>query len=118
MRPSAVLPWPPTANRIWRAVPGKGVLKSAAYRLWLEHARAAIHVQSLNRVSGAFNVRIEAHRPDRRRRDLDNLVKPALDALTGAGVIEDDSLAQSIHLAWSEAEPKKPGSLRVTLEAA
>jgi crossover junction endodeoxyribonuclease RusA len=34
---------------------------------------------------------MDAFPPDRRRRDLDNLQKPLLDALQHAGVYEDDS---------------------------
>jgi len=35
---------------------------------------------------------MDAFPPDRRRRDLDNLQKPLLDALEKAGIYEDDSL--------------------------
>ena len=41
----------------------------------------------INRVS----VQIEAWMPDKRRRDLDNLLKSMLDSLTHAGVWDDDS---------------------------
>jgi crossover junction endodeoxyribonuclease RusA len=34
---------------------------------------------------------MDAFPPDRRRRDLDNLQKPVLDALEHAGIYEDDS---------------------------
>lgn len=34
---------------------------------------------------------MDAFPPDRRRRDLDNLQKPTLDAMQHAGVYEDDS---------------------------
>jgi crossover junction endodeoxyribonuclease RusA len=34
---------------------------------------------------------MDAFPPDRRRRDLDNIQKPVLDALEHAGVYEDDS---------------------------
>jgi crossover junction endodeoxyribonuclease RusA len=34
---------------------------------------------------------MDAFPPDRRRRDLDNIQKPVLDALQHAGVYEDDS---------------------------
>jgi crossover junction endodeoxyribonuclease RusA len=34
---------------------------------------------------------MDAFPPDRRRRDLDNLLKPTLDALQHGGVYEDDS---------------------------
>ena len=40
---------------------------------------------------GNIAVEIEAFMPDRRKRDLDNILKALLDALTHAGVWADDS---------------------------
>ena len=42
-------------------------------------------------ITGPVVVDIEAFMPDRRRRDLDNLLKGLLDSLTHAGVWEDDN---------------------------
>jgi crossover junction endodeoxyribonuclease RusA len=42
-------------------------------------------------LAGRLDVRINLTMPDRRRRDLDNAMKPLLDALQHAGVYEDDS---------------------------
>lgn len=116
---SFTLPWPPSANRLWRNVPGKGTLKSAQYRVWIAGAMgaiAAVATQQPCMVKGPFRVSILADRPDRRRRDLDNLAKPILDALTASAIIEDDHLAASISLAWSDLPPAKPGCVRVSVE--
>jgi crossover junction endodeoxyribonuclease RusA len=113
------LPYPPSANRLWRNVPGKGTLKSKAYREWLEEATVWIATQAKGQfIGGRFCVSILADAPDRRRRDLDNLAKPCLDALTLSGVVGDDSLARKVILEWSDAEPAQPGRLNVTLRAA
>lgn len=115
------LPWPPSANRIWRNVPGKGTLKSREYRLWIASAMGSIAAVAVSRpcmVKGPFHVTILADRPDRRRRDLDNLAKPILDVLTASAIIEDDHLAATISLAWSDLPPAKPGLVRVSVVAA
>jgi crossover junction endodeoxyribonuclease RusA len=40
--------------------------------------------------SARYEVLIDAYVPDRRRRDLDNILKPLLDVMEEYGVIEDD----------------------------
>lgn len=109
------LPFPPSANRIWRNVYGR-TLKSESYRVWMRAAIGAIAIGRPTVVSGPFHVSILADRPDKRRRDLDNLAKPILDALKCAAVIDDDHLAQSISLSWSDRAPAKPGAVRVQVE--
>jgi Holliday junction resolvase RusA-like endonuclease len=112
------MPYPPSANRLWRAVPGKGVLKSGHYRAWLAEALALLRAQRPGLVPGSYRLTIIATRPDLRARDLDNLAKPISDALKQAGVIEDDSKAASILLQWSESLPVKGGQIRIVVEAA
>lgn len=111
------MPFPPSANAIWRNVNGR-TLKSAAYRAWLAEALALLRAQRAPRLQGSYSLALVADRPDRRRRDLGNLLKATEDCLVQAGVIEDDHLAASIVLAWSDAAPKKPGAVRVTVVAA
>lgn len=85
------LPWPPSTNTYYRNVAGK-MLISAAGRAY----RAAVADQVLiqrgaGQLAGRLAVTIVAHVPDKRRRDLDNMLKSALDSLTHAGVWLDDS---------------------------
>jgi Holliday junction resolvase RusA-like endonuclease len=61
---------------------------------------AAIKSQGLVHIPGDVSVEILIIKPDRRKRDLDNLAKSILDALVLNGVIDDDSLIQKILLAW------------------
>lgn len=65
------------------------VLISAEGRKWNEKALQLAMMQRVKRVEGEVEVRIEVYFRDRRR-DLDNVAKPALDLLQAAGVLEDD----------------------------
>lgn len=88
------LPWPPSINHYYRHV-GPRTLISRQGR---EYRRAICGL--LAQTAGAgdepprtgrLSLCMDAFPPDRRRRDLDNLQKPLLDALQHAGVYEDDS---------------------------
>lgn len=83
------LPWPPTVNTYYRAVGGK-VLISQAGRAYREAVGWEAVKQGLPTVRGRLAVEVDAHPPDRRVRDLDNLLKGLLDALRHAHVIDDD----------------------------
>lgn len=114
------LPYPPSANRLWRSVPGlKSPIKSREYVAWLRAVAAAIPMTARAEIKGRFHAEILADRPDRRARDLDNLIKPILDALKptpqAKGVIEDDHLSQSITIRWTGDEPVKAACVRVIL---
>jgi crossover junction endodeoxyribonuclease RusA len=84
------LPWPPTVNSYWRHT-SKGHYigqKGRDYR--------NLVYQVCTQSSGFFdkNQRLEvtilAYPPDKRKRDLDNILKSLLDSLMYAGVYPDD----------------------------
>lgn len=117
------LPYPPSANRIWRNTPRK-TLKSADYRRWLHDALIAIPSSARGKIKGRCSVEIRADRPDRRARDIDNLAKPILDSLKTQeikgvvipGVIEDDSFVAPLILDWTSDEPNKAPRVHVTIK--
>lgn len=96
------LPWPPSVNRYWRTFQGRMIIsaegrsyrKAVADQVLIQ--RAAKHYE--NRV----RVEIEAFRPDKRRRDLDNLLKAVLDSCTHAGVWVDDSNIVDLRIYWAD----------------
>jgi crossover junction endodeoxyribonuclease RusA len=96
------LPWPPSVNTYWRTFQGR-MISSAKGR---EYRKAAFEQVALQggaaHYQGKLCVEIEAYRPDKRRRDLDNLLKAALDACTAAGVWEDDSNIVDLRIYWAD----------------
>lgn len=110
------IPYPPTTNNLFLNV-GKRRVRTKGYDNWTAAGAALIALQKPERVSGPFRLTLVANRPDRRRRDLDNIIKPTADLLTKAGVIADDSNAVEITARWAD-EIIAGGALTVTVEAA
>ena len=110
------LPWPPTVNHYWRNVSGRTLISSQG-RLYREQVRWAVSVAkaALWPESARLCVAIEAQPPDKRRRDLDNLPKGVLDALTDAGVWADDSQIDDLRI-WRG--PVGAGQIVVTIREA
>jgi Holliday junction resolvase RusA-like endonuclease len=96
------LPFPPSVNRLWRSTKDGKHYRSPRYQTWFQAAGLEINRQRPGRVSGQFSVLLQLGRPDRRSRDLDNLMKPVLDLLQHHGVIDNDSLAQHVSVHWSD----------------
>ena len=115
LRPGEVrlsLPYPVSANRMYRA--GKGrVYKSDAYKTWQAEAHVAWLQQknqlSVKRVDGRYLLLLEATPPDQRNRDIDNLVKSVSDFLQAVGVISNDHLSKRIILDWTDDPSAKAG---------
>lgn len=95
------IPYPPSTNRIWRQGHGR-VHKSQEYKDWLALAAWEIRAQLGPRkvISQPFKLTVRVDRPDKRKRDLDNLLKPILDLLGHYGLIENDSLCHWIDARW------------------
>ncbi|MBN2583678.1 MAG: RusA family crossover junction endodeoxyribonuclease [Planctomycetes bacterium] len=87
------LPYPPSINHYWRRV-GPRTLISREGRTFRTNVCALLGGGGPRKppAGGRIALCMDAFPPDRRRRDLDNIQKPVLDALEHAGVYEDDSL--------------------------
>ena len=88
----ATLPYPPSVNHYWRRV-GRRVLISREGRTFRRNVCALLGGGGTRKppAGGRIALAMDAFPPDRRRRDLDNIAKPVLDALEHAGVYLDDS---------------------------
>lgn len=57
-------------------------------------------------ILGPYKLVIIAVKPDKRRRDIDNLVKAVSDVLQDTGLIEDDCLCQEVTAKWAKEGPE------------
>ena len=112
------LPYPPSINHYWRHFRGRIVI-SREGRTFRENVCALLargnHGGARKPPSGGrIALAMDAFPPDRRRRDLDNLQKPLLDALQHAGEYEDDS--QIDLLIARRRELASPGRVEVEID--
>jgi len=88
-----VLPWPPSENHYRRNVMINGSSRTLISKRGREFQSIVcdrVRQQGSPKITGRLAVSICAMPPDRRRRDLDNLLKAACDSIQRAGVIRDD----------------------------
>jgi len=97
------LPWPPSVNAMWRAIPrGKCCtsILSKKGRDYRESALIAIaaHNLTLRQLDGRLQVSLDLHPPTLRKYDADNYCKAIFDSLTHGGVWLDDEQVDSLHV--------------------
>lgn len=96
------LPFPPSVNSYWRHVViggrARAILSSKARDY--KKAVAARVTPPAPRINRPVAAHVTLHPPDKRKRDLDNFQKALFDAITGAGIWEDDSLVHDLRLVW------------------
>ena len=94
------LPWPPTVNTYWRHAVKGGVAMIYVSKEGQIYRTAVMGQTALTKKlhTGRLRVEIEAYPPDKRKRDLDNILKSLLDALTYAGIWEDDSQIDDLRI--------------------
>lgn len=84
------MPFPPSVNQITAVVHGRKITSKRG-REYRKQAVLAIKEQCrVEKLSGRLAVEITLMPPCRRKRDIDNYSKGILDAITAAGVWQDD----------------------------
>lgn len=107
------LPWPPTANHYWKrnannyfiSTEGR-VFRELAYYECLPYKKSELYDKRLSLFICAFP-------PDKRRRDLDNLMKCLLDSLQYSEIYKDDSQIDCIYI---KRMPELLGQVIVKIE--
>ena len=88
---TVTLPYPPTVNTYYRNVKGKTLISEKGREYRKAVADQVLIQRAAKAYAGRLGVLVEAYPPDKRSRDLDNILKSLLDSLTKAGVWADDS---------------------------
>lgn len=99
-----ILPYPPTINHYWRHV-GQRVLISQKGREYRTAVATYLKSKGVKALTGPLSIDIKLDMPDRRRRDIDNVLKALLDSLESGGAFLDDN--QIIRLAIEKVVPAK-----------
>lgn len=97
------LDYPPSVNRIWRNNGRGKVYKPGPVVAWANKASWQVKAATGARkpLEGPVAVKIIAHRPDKRKRDVANLEKLVCDALQVGGLVTDDSQIRPA-LRWAD----------------
>ena len=87
------LPWPPSVNTYWRRNGGRYFVSKKGEDYRKEVTALCHQFKNTFKPHEKLSVLVEAYPPDKRKRDLDNILKSILDSLgkKGANVYEDDS---------------------------
>lgn len=97
-RISAELPYPVSVNSMYRAYRGRVIL-SSEYRAWTKACSVIAIAALANGFDGVYagfgsqrvQVGIKMVAPDRRQRDIDNIVKGIFDTMQKANWVKNDS---------------------------
>lgn len=106
------LPFPPTINHYYGVCGKSRFIRPAGKKFRLQVAEIVAEAGH-STFEESVSVFIRIFPPDRRKRDLDNLLKALQDALTHAGVWVDDSQIKDLHVVSDEIV--KGGQTRIVI---
>jgi crossover junction endodeoxyribonuclease RusA len=107
------IPWSISTNAYWRTTrTGRTYLSNEAKQFKID-VQAAVLSLGYKRMDGRLAVKLTLFPPNRIRRDVDNFGgKSVLDALTSAGLWQDDSQIDDLHIVRGPCDPPA-GSIEV-----
>ena len=79
--------------------------RSPEYVAWQDEALWMIKSQTKQSIAGPYILHLAAVRPDKRYRDIDNLLKASGDILQKSGVVANDKDCRAIAAEWVEEGP-------------
>lgn len=99
------LPYPPSVNHYWGQLGSKKFLgkKGKEFR---EAVILAVYNAKQGGLAGRLHMEVYLYPPDKRKRDIDNVLKPLLDAMEHAGCYENDSQIDKLCVTRREVMPE------------
>ena len=113
------LPFPPTINNYYVKT-SRGMFISQKGRLFRDTTQAEVLKQlgDFEPITDRIHVSVVLYPPDKRKRDLDNYMKPLLDALTHSQLWIDDSIIDQLHIFRGETVTKPKSGIRLEINLA
>lgn len=107
----AELPWPPSVNNYYTVANGRKIL-SRQGKAYKQEVGYKLLVLKLPKLTGRLKLRIVLYPPDNIRRDIDNIAKAVLDALSPYLYVDD---SQIDHLIIKRDAIKPKGLIFITI---
>ena len=107
-----LLPYPPSVNHYWMSS-GNMRYISKRGRVFRQAVAEEAATQGIVGLEGRLAVHIALFPPDRRKRDVDNVLKALLDACEHAGCYESDSQIDELHIVRQEV--RKDGGCTILI---
>lgn len=98
------LPWPPSVNHYWGQSGKQRFIgkRGKDFRLAVSEECA---INGINALEGRLAMHVALFPPDKRKRDVDNILKSLLDACEHAGCYESDSQIDELHVIRQQPRP-------------
>ena len=103
---SALLPWPPSVNTLWRAVNGRNILSKKGREFKDKCNEIFKGTDPKFYQKERLFLTLTLRPPDKRRRDISNLIKAVEDSLPW---YDDDSQIDALVVLRGEPDPEKNG---------
>jgi len=87
------LPYPPSANCIWRSIGRGQVVLSAPYQRFKDDVGKLCNIARVRPLTGLLSVSMRIYRK-KQSGDVDNRIKPTLDAMAGYCYANDDQIRE------------------------
>lgn len=97
MEVDITLEWPPSVNKVWQY--GGGTVRSPKAVRDYYMLSTLLNKRNIKKaMTGRVCVQVLVYPPDKRQRDLDNLLKVPMDAMQKIGVYNNDSQIDELHV--------------------